>query len=139
MCQTLNMNTNLSNWAPTHRALAKNCPVCRAEILGRRDKKFCSLACKNRHHNHKNAPVRSHERQLSEVIIRNERILKRLFDGTEMKELTIPISILDMLGFDLKGPSMQGEDSSGRLWLGIGDFAFRHTDKEKRTLIIRTK
>ena len=72
-------------------------------------------------------------------MIRNERILKRLFEETGKKELTIPIPILEMLGFDLKGPSMQGEDHSGNLWLGIGDFAFRYTDKEKRTLTIRTK
>lgn len=107
------MHTNLSNWRPDQRGFLKTCPVCADDFIGRKNKRYCTTACKNRHHNDRNVETREQERAISYTLLSNDRILKRLFtDVPEGKTLRVSLKRMKSLGFDVDGPvtEIEGND-----------------------------
>ena len=58
---------------------AARCLECGDEIVyGRKDKKFCSDECRNRHHNHQHRSGRHYRRMVTAILDRNYEILESL-------------------------------------------------------------
>jgi hypothetical protein len=120
------MQTNLSDWRPAERGFLKTCPVCDDEFIGRKNKVFCTSACKNRHHNDANAELRAHEREISGLLIKNERVLRELMrDHVTKGAKQVSRETLDLIGFDQKGPFIAIQSSDGTWWCKVGKFAYR--------------
>lgn len=132
----IKMQTNLSNWRPAQRGFLKTCPVCEDEFIGRKNKHFCSLACKNRHHNDRNAEARLEERAISRSLISNVRVLNKLFEvHPDVKSLRVGLTRMKELGFDFEGPVTEIA-SKGKSWFKVGkDHAYR-VDSEQQKVII---
>lgn len=131
------MQTNLSDWRPAERGFLKTCPVCDDEFIGRKNKVFCTSACKNRHHNDANAELRAHERDISSILIKNERVLRELMrDHITEEAKQVSEESLDLIGFDQKGPFIAIKSGDGTWWFQVGAFAYRYLP-DKKTYLVR--
>jgi hypothetical protein len=54
------------------------CKICHEELLGRKDKQFCSDYCRAQHHNARNAQIHNFIRKINGTIRRNRCILSEL-------------------------------------------------------------
>ena len=54
----------------------KVCPECNFEIIGRKDKKFCSDQCRNTYNNRLNKDPNKHIRRINRILRKNRRILE---------------------------------------------------------------
>ncbi|MCF8278265.1 MAG: hypothetical protein K9J17_16170 [Flavobacteriales bacterium] len=132
------MKTNLSHWRPAQRGFSKICPVDGAEFIGRKNKVFCSIACKNRHHNDANAELRAHERELSSILIKNERVLRELMrDHATEGAKQVTSEMLDLIGFDQKGPFIAIQSGDGTRWFQVGAFVYRYLPDKQTYLVQR--
>lgn len=132
------MQTNLSNWRPAQRGFLKTCPVCDDEFIGRKNKVFCTNACKNRHHNDANAEQRAHERDISGLLIKNERVLRELMkDHVTESAKHVSMETMEVIGFDQKGPYTTIQSGDGTIWFKVGSFAYRYLSDKKTYLIQR--
>ena len=130
------MHTNLSNWRPDQRGFLKTCPVCADDFIGRKNKRYCTTACKNRYHNDRNAETREQERAISYTLLSNDRILKRLFtDVPEGKTLRVSLKRMKSLGFDVDGPVTEIEGND-KLWYKVGNEHAYRVDHEHQQVII---
>lgn len=75
----------------------KTCLECGESISGRKDKKFCSLACKNDYNNKKNLALSRYRHGIMSQISKNYKLLETLVSE---QITTIPISELETQGFD---------------------------------------
>ena len=124
-----------SVWMPHSRGFLKTCPVCKNEFVGRKNKVFCTTACKNRHHNDANAELRAEEKEISGMLVRNERVFKKRFQESDQKTLNIPIEVLENNGFDMTGPTTEIQDKSGTTWYKLVNYAYKvNLDKQSLTI-----
>ena len=73
------------------------CLECGAPLRGRRDQQFCSLTCKNAHHNREQRAKRHTRAEILAALSRNYSILEALLDeGTPSAGMEDLVS----LGFD---------------------------------------
>lgn len=72
------------------------CLECGREIYGRAGKKFCSDACKNKHHNTENLVFRHYHGRIVSALESNHRILENLL---RMKMSAIPLADIESMGF----------------------------------------
>lgn len=81
-------------------ATNRACSTCERKLIGRKDKVYCSIECKNEHH--KIARIQTEEIQYSrnKRIKRNLVVLHGIF-GLKTKSLKIHKSLLFEYGFDL--------------------------------------
>lgn len=75
------------------------CIECGAPILGRCDKKFCSLNCKNHYNNRRIKQTKAHKQHVINKISRNYEILETLL---EEDQCFYNLEELSTLGFDIK-------------------------------------
>ncbi len=112
---------------PQYHGFGKTCPVCREEFIGRKNKVFCTSTCKNRYHNDANAEVRAHERELSSILVKNERVLRELMkDHITEDPKQVRIETMDLLGFNQKGPYTTINTKENIKWYKVGKFAYRY-------------
>jgi len=76
----------------------RSCIVCEKEIphSERLDKKFCSIKCRNRHHNRNKSALREYRKGVSDSLEGNYKLLK-LYLGK-----VVPLTELRMLGYNEK-------------------------------------
>lgn len=128
----------IDTWLPHRRGFQKICPVCHEDFIGRKNKVFCTSACKNRHHNDANAEQRAHEREISGVLIKNERILRELMrDHVTEEAKQVSRETLDLIGFDQKGPFIATQSGDGTRWFKVGAFVYRCLPDNKTYLVQR--
>ena len=56
----------------------RKCPICKKEIVGRTDKKFCSSICKNNYHSRLKKATISSAEKIDKILHRNRSILLEL-------------------------------------------------------------
>ncbi|PWH85572.1 hypothetical protein [Brumimicrobium oceani] len=76
----------------------KTCPNCEEEFEGRRNKKFCSVSCKNQFHNEEYRNANHTVINLNKTLLKNRVILKDLFKV--YRSSAIPLTILEAHGFN---------------------------------------
>ena len=81
------------------------CPYCQEEFEGRRNKKYCSLTCKNQAYYEKEDDMRQRNRHVTEIMNRNERILREYFKSTNFHtKAWVYKGELRQFGFNDNGP-----------------------------------
>ena len=78
------------------------CPTCLGKVEGRRDKRFCSLTCKNEHHRMARYLLKTRYGELQKRLNRNLIILEGTL-GTEHNAMIVHKNALFKHGFDLFG------------------------------------
>ncbi len=73
------------------------CQECGKELIGRKDKKFCSISCKNKYNNRRNQTIRKYREDTINRLSRNYEILESLLME---KQPYIGLEELSDLGFD---------------------------------------
>lgn len=56
----------------------KLCRMCKEQLLGRRDKQFCSDYCRAQHYNNRNNEINNYVRRVNYTIRKNRSILSQL-------------------------------------------------------------
>jgi len=69
-----------SNNSLNHYSMKRTCFECQSLIIGRTDKKFCSIDCKSSYHNNRNRVANSSIRRVNNTLRKNRRILKQCID-----------------------------------------------------------
>ncbi len=65
--------------------MSKKCLICKEQIFGRIDKRFCSDNCRNRYHNGLKSSESMYLRRINYILRSNRRILLESFqDGQEI-------------------------------------------------------
>lgn len=77
--------------------MARNCPECGMEIIGREGKKFCSDTCRNTYNNKINKDSNNYMRNINNRLRKNYRILAEL--NIEGKTKTTKSELINK-GFD---------------------------------------
>lgn len=79
----------------------KTCPCCSGLVIGRSDKIFCTIKCKNIHHNAARSQLNLQFKQSQKIIQRNLVVLEGIL-GHEHNEMTIHKDTLFHYGFNLR-------------------------------------
>lgn len=78
----------------------KTCPCCSGLVIGRSDKIFCTIKCKNIHHNAARSQLNLQFKQSQKMIQRNLVVLEGIL-GHEYTEMIIHKDTLFHYGFNL--------------------------------------
>ncbi len=101
--------------------MEKTCPECGFPVVGRRDKVFCSDACRNAFNNRKSFTRRADLRRTNDRLSHNYRILKTLADEDIV---SVSSGTLREIGFDIALHTSSGR--MGLLWQEFRCYSFSY-------------
>jgi len=116
--------------------MKKICIVCKEEMYGREDKRFCSSACKNKYHKMMRQQNTAHiVLKIDSILHRNRTILQELFTNTKSQKLILPRIILKKKGFDFEHFTGTYTNSKNKLYHYIYDFAWMEFSNQEVMLV----
>ena len=101
----------------------KQCPMCRNEVKGRSDKRFCSVNCKSNYHKCLSAVTKSATSTIDKILHRNRSILLEVM-GKNKKQIRIPILTLEKKKFQFNYVTKYTINSKGKIYNYVYDFAW---------------
>jgi hypothetical protein len=111
------------------------CKICSKEIVGRSDKKFCSVRCKNYYHVNLRKVTDESVKEIDKILHRNRSILLE-FMGKHKTQIKINRLLLDQKKFNFKYHTHIIRNSVGKLYFYVYDFAWMEFS-DNEILIIR--
>ena len=102
--------------------MKRNCPQCNATITGRTDKKFCSTACKTKHHNAIRLPDADIVKEIDWFLHNNRHILMVL--SGQKSKIMLPRIVLDQAGFRFNYFTGTYTNNKGKVYYYVYDFAW---------------
>ncbi|HLF65318.1 MAG TPA: hypothetical protein VI603_16245 [Saprospiraceae bacterium] len=75
------------------------CPICGARLNGRRDKRFCSNACRALYFRNKSDEIIPATRDVDAILHKNWKILSELYTTIGKRKFFVELSILSRKGF----------------------------------------
>jgi hypothetical protein len=115
----------------------ENCRICKKKIVGRSDKKFCSVQCKNYYHSNLRRVTIKAVEQIDTILHRNRSILLEIM-GKYNNQLKVGRIILDQKKFNFKYHTHSNTNSAGKVYHFVYDFAWM-TFSDDEVLIVRKK
>ena len=112
------------------------CPTCSGIVTGRKDKRFCTIKCKNEHHRIARHQLKSRYHEIQKRIRRNLVVLEGIL-GPTAAGMNIHKDALFKFGFDINtccGSKLISDEH----WLQLGDYQFK-TDNLGIVTVERTK
>lgn len=111
------------------------CKVCKVEIHGRRDKKFCSASCKNYYHSNLRSVTVKKAKQIDAILHRNRSILLELLgkNGTQKKIKRLE---LEKRNFKFKYLTHFYKNKQNKIYHYVYDFAWMEFSDDE-VLILR--
>jgi len=103
------------------------CPTCSGAVIGRRDKRFCSIKCKNEHHQKARVHLRTRYGEIQKRVHRNYILLEGIM-GPTATGMDIHKDILFKFGFDISictGNKIVNNEQ----WYELGEYHFRIDDE----------
>ena len=97
------------------------CLECGHPLVGRTDKKFCCGDCKNRYHNRERNAIRRFRNKTMADLETNYRILEWAVDTGST---SIPLEILDRMGFNPGCVTFHGQGEKGHTEYGCFDIRY---------------
>jgi len=99
------------------------CPTCSGVVIGRSDKRFCSIKCKNEHHNNARTYLKTRYGDIQKRIHRNFVLLEGIM-GPTATGMDIHKDILFKFGFDVSictGNKFVKDEQ----WYELGNYHFK--------------
>jgi hypothetical protein len=116
---------------------AKKCKICKKPIVGRKNKVFCSVACKNYYHKHLRYASFKAAIRINEYLKRNHGILLELL-GKNKTQVKIYRNVLEDKKFRFKYHTHIHINSKGKTFHYIYDLAWMEFSDDE-VLIIRKR
>ncbi len=115
----------------------KKCKLCKTSFTGRRDKIFCSLACKNEYHLRLRQATNLATKSIDEILHRNRSILLEVMGkhGTKVK---VDSFVLDNKKFNYKFYTGSSTNKEGKTYYHVYDFSYM-TFSDQTVMIVRKK
>lgn len=113
------------------------CKVCESILIGRKDKTYCSIECKNDYHLTLRAVTKKTACQLDNRLHRNRSILSEVL-GPKLKKKQILKSELIKKNFQFTFHTHSSVNSNGKRYFHIYDFAWMEFSDDM-VLIVRNK
>ncbi|MDX1407876.1 MAG: hypothetical protein R3330_07075 [Saprospiraceae bacterium] len=100
------------------------CLVCGAPLRGRRDKKYCSLSCKNAYHTRRRIEQQPVVATIDRLLHRNREILVELWEEAQNRKFIVPRSRLQRKGFKFRHFTSTYVNKAGKLYHYVYDFSW---------------
>jgi hypothetical protein len=113
------------------------CPICKKSIVGRSDKKFCSMICKSEYHRRLINSTNEATRRIDTILHRNRSILLEMM-GKNRQQIKVPLIQLEKRKFNFNYITKYIINSQGKTYNYVYDFAWM-TFSTNEILIIRSK
>lgn len=113
------------------------CKICNNEIIGRSDKKFCSVKCKNYYHVNLRRVTNIAVKEIDKILHRNRSILLEIL-GKNKTQIKVKRLILDGKKFNFKYHTHLIRNSVGKLYFYVYDFAWMEFS-DNEILIVRKR
>lgn len=108
------------------------CPECGKEIIGRKDKQFCSDSCRNNHNNNMNKDSTNLMRNINNALRRNYKILSELNPKDTAK---VQKKVLVKKKFDFEVYTSVLNAKTGNTYYFVYDNGYRFLDNDMLLLI----
>jgi len=113
------------------------CKICKNEIAGRSDKKFCSVSCKNYYHTNLRRVTSIAVKEIDNMLHRNRSILLEMLGKNKMQLKCLRME-LEKRKFSFNYHTHTNTNSAGKVYYFVYDFAWM-TFSDDEILIIRKK
>jgi len=113
-----------TTWIPHLGKFESACKQCGSIFNGRKNRLYCSDACKARFNNDLAGTKKLAERKITSGYLTNLEILMELMKGSENEILAHSMSYLNSLGFDISAP-FNRIILEGDVWFKVSDYAFK--------------
>lgn len=113
------------------------CKICTNIIVGRRDKIFCSVRCKNYYHTNLRRVTRLAVKDIDVILHRNRSILLEIM-GKKKNQIQMARIDLEKKKFHFKYHTHFHINKQGKMYKYVYDFGYMEFSDDK-VLIVRTK
>jgi len=113
------------------------CKICKKEIVGRSDKLFCSVKCKNYYHINLRRVTSVEVTEINRILHRNRSILLEII-GKSKTQKKVKRIVLEKKKFTFKYHTHILTNSSGKKYYYIYDFAWMEFSDDE-VLIVRRR
>jgi hypothetical protein len=117
--------------------ITRQCKICNAQLKGRRDKLFCSTACKNEYHTDLRRKTAKAVREIDKILHRNRSILLEVM-GNNTSQKKVDRKILDQKKFNFSYMTGYYLNSRGKTYHLVYDYAWMEFS-DGEVLIIKRK
>jgi len=111
------------------------CKICNKNLLGRSDKIFCSIQCKNYYHSNLRRVNRIAVHDIDTILHRNRAILLEIM-GKNKSQLKVNRIILEKKKFHFKYHTHMNVNKQGKKYFHLYDFAWMQFSDDS-ILIVR--
>jgi len=112
--------------------LLRQCVMCNGHLIGRSDKRFCDITCKNKYHSEVRRSMKTIQSETLKILTKNFVILSGVM-GESNNAAIIDKLALEKLGFKFNYVS-DAESKGGIIHFGLFHFTYRFIHN-KRVLI----
>lgn len=111
------------------------CKICSKVIIGRTDKLFCSVRCKNYYHTNLRKVTKNAVKEIDIILHRNRSILLELM-GKRKVQIKINRILLEKKKFQFKYHTHQHKNLKGKIYYYLYDFSWMEFSNDE-ILIVR--
>ena len=117
----------------------KPCPVCGKNIVGRADKKFCSIACKSKFNHPSSKAETDIIKTVNRFLLQNFKIMESIFASEKKNKLMVPRILLDKMGFHFAYCTGSYINNQGKLYRYIYDYGWMEFSSQELMLVRNKK
>jgi hypothetical protein len=117
--------------------MKKNCRICKKSFFGRKDKQFCTIACKNEYHTKLRAVTQKATIIIDNILHRNRSILLEIM-GKDANQKKIERTVLDKKKFNYKYHTHTHTNVKGKTYFYLYDFGWMEFS-DQQILIVRKR
>jgi len=114
-----------------------DCKICKKKIIGRRDKIFCSVECKNYYHTNLRRVTNISAQHIDKILHRNRSILLEIL-GKNQIQIKVKRLVLVKKKFSFKYMTHFNVNNKGKTYFYVYDFCWMSFSDDE-ILIIRRK
>lgn len=110
------------------------CLECNKDFDGRANRKFCSVSCKNKHHNSRNREKESKVLEINKILHRNWITLHKLYDI--YRSAPISMDVAEAYGYEKDYFTHVHNSPIGEKYTMIYDLGFKNHIDNKIQIIV---
>ncbi len=114
------------------------CKICNKTIVGRTDKKYCSVKCKNYYHQNLRNVTELAVKDIDTILHRNRSILLEVL-GKRIMQITVKRMVLDRKKFNFNYHTHLYVNSRGKTYYHIYDMAWMSFSEDEIMIVRRRK